>query len=125
MLGDGQRDTGDVDFLEAIGADLGGGHVAGDGHQRNGIQICIGDAGDQIGGTGAGGCDDHAHLAGGSGIAVGSVRCTLLVGSQHVTDLCLIPVQGVIQVDDLSAGITEDGLTSLLDESSDDDVSAR
>ena len=49
---------------------------------------------------------------------------TLLVGGQHVADLGLIAIQGVIQIDDLSAGITEYGLAALFDERSDDDVSA-
>ena len=43
---------------------------------------------------------------------------------RDMADLCLIAVQGVVQIDDLSAGITEYGLTALFDKSSDNDVSA-
>ena len=124
VLGNGQGDTGDIDLLEAVGADDGVGHVAGDGYQGNGVDVSRGDAGDQVGGAGAGGGDDHAHVTGGPGIAVGGMGGPLLVGGQHMLQLALVFVQGVIDVDDLAAGVAEDHIGALLDQSAHDDIRA-
>src|SRR5699024_9945529 len=105
VLGDGQRDTGDVDLLEAVGADLGGGDVAADGHHGDGINVGRCNTGDQVGGTGAGSTDNHAGLSGGAGVAVGSMGSPLLVGRQDVMDLGLVLVEAVVDVDDLTARV--------------------
>ena len=54
--------------------------VAGDEHHRGGVVIGGGNAGGQVGGTGAGGGEAYSHLSGGPGIAVGGVGGALLVG---------------------------------------------
>ena len=101
-----------------------GGHIPGDHHHGHGIQERGGDAGDQIGGPRAGGGDDHAHPAGGPGVAVGGVGGPLLVGGQHVAQLVLVFVEGVVNVDDLPAGVAEDHLAALLDQCPDNNVSS-
>ena len=122
VLGDRQRDTGNIDLLEAIGADDGIGNIAGDGHHGDGVQISGGDAGDQVGSAGAGGGDTHAHLTGGTGIAVSSVGSALLMGGQHMLQLALVFIKGVINIDDLTAGIAEHNIDPLLDQSSHDNI---
>ena len=72
-----------------------------------------GDAGGQVGGAGAGGGEAHTHLSGGAGIAVCGVGGALLVGGQNVADPALIPVQFVIDVQDGAAGIAEDSVHLL------------
>ena len=124
MLGDGEGDTGDVDLLEGVGADLRAGHVPGDGHQGHGVQKGGGDARDQVGSPGAAGGDDHPGPPRGAGVAVGGVGRALLVGGEDVAELVPVLVQGVVDVDDLPAGVAEDHLAALLDKCSDNDVSA-
>ena len=124
VLGDGQGDAGDVDLLEGVGADLVIGDVAGDRHHGDGIQKGGGDAGDQVGGAGAGGGDDHAGLPGGPGPAVGGVGGPLLVGGEDVPELVLVFVQGIVDMDHLSAGVAENGCNALLNEGPDNNVRA-
>ncbi len=65
-----------------------------------------GDAGDEVGGAGAGGGHADADLAGGAGVAVGHVRGALLVADEDVVDREL--AQGVVGGEDGSAGVAED-----------------
>ncbi len=86
VLGDGQRDAGDVHFLEGVGAEDFARDLAGDADHGDGIEHGGGDAGDQVGRAGAGGGDSHTHLAGGARVAVGHVGRALLVAHQDVAD---------------------------------------
>ena len=114
MLGHGQSDAGDVDFLERVGAEDFRGDVAGDADQRNGIEHGRRDAGNEIGGAGAAGGDGHADLARGARVAVGHVRCALLVTDEDVVNGKL--AQRVVDRQDGSAGITEYGFNALADQ---------
>ena len=125
VLGDGQRDARDVDLLEAVSTDERVGHVAGNSHERNRIEVGGGDARHEIGGAGARGGDDHAGLAGGAGVAVGRVGGSLLVGGEHVAQLVLVFVERVVDVDDLPARISKDDVAALLDKGPYDDVRSR
>ncbi len=107
VLGHGQGDAGDVDFLKCVGAENFAGDVARDADHGNGIQHGGGDAGDEIGCTGAAGGDGDADLARGARIAVGHVRGALLVADQDVMNGEL--AQRVVGGQDGSAGIAEDG----------------
>ena len=122
MLGDGQGDTGDIDLLETVGTDDRVGYVAGNGDHGNRIDVSGGDAGDQVGGTGAGGSDDHADLTGGTGIAVSRMGRALLVSGEHMAQLILIFVKGIINIDDLAAGVAKDHIAALLDQCPHDDI---
>ena len=115
-LGNGHGDAGDIDLLEGVLADQILCHVAGDEHNGGGVQIGGGDAGDQVGGAGAGGGETDAHLAGGAGITVRSVRSALLVGGEDVLDLLAVAVQLklIVDVQDGTARIAEDGINALL-----------
>ena len=62
VLGDGQGDAGDINFLEGIGAEQLGGDLAGDADHGHGVHHGGGDAGDEVGGAGAGGGDGDADL---------------------------------------------------------------
>ena len=122
VLRDGQRDARDVDLLEGVGADEGVGHVARDGDERGGVEVCGGNARHEVRGARARSGDDDADLAGGTGIAVGRMGGSLLMSGQDMVNLVLILENGVINVDDLASGITEDRLAALLDERADDDI---
>ena len=121
-FGDGHGDAGDVHLLKRILADEVFSHVAGDEHHGGGIQMGGGDAGDQIGAAGAGGGEADAHLAGAAGIAVGGVGCALFVGGENVLDLAGISVQRVIHIEDRAAGIAENGVNTLFQQTLDQDL---
>ncbi len=84
VLGDRDGDAGDVGFLEAVAADQPADDRAGDADQRHGVHPGVGDAGDQVGGAGAGGGQADAGLAGDAGVGVGGVGGGLLVAHQDV-----------------------------------------
>ena len=113
-LGDGHGDAGGVNLLEGVLTQQVFTHVAGDEHHGRGIQISGGNTGGQVGGTGSGGGETNAYLAGRTGITVGCMGSALLVGGQDMTDLALIAVELIIQVQDRTAGITENGIDVLL-----------
>ena len=125
VLGDGDGDTGNVNLLEAVPTDEGGGDVAGDSHHGDGIQHGRGDAGDQVGCAGAGRGDDNTNLAGDAGIAVGRVGSALLMGRQHVIDAVACLVQLIVQVQYLTAGVAENVGDALLDQCFHDDLRTR
>ena len=112
VLGDGQRDACDVDFLKCVGAENFGGNVGGDGDHGNGVEHRRGDAGDEIGSAGAAGGEADTGLAGSAGVTVGHVGRALLVADEHVMDGEL--AEGVVGGENGSAGITEDGGYCLL-----------
>ena len=107
VLGAGPGDADDVHFLEGVVADQGGGHLAGDHHDGDGVHVGRSDAGHRVGGPGAGGHQGHAHLAGGPGIAVRRMDRGLLVAHQDMLDLRR-PGQLVINIQDHPPGVAED-----------------
>ena len=124
VLDHGHSDAHDVGLLEAVRADDAARDLAGDDHHGDGVHVGRGDAGHRVGGSGAGGHEDHAHLAGGAGVAVGHVRGALLVAGQHVVDLLAV-VEGVVDLDGLTAGVAKDGVHALRLEGGDDGLGAR
>ena len=82
----GQRNAGDVDFLEGVRAEHFAGDIAGDADHRDGIEHGGGDAGDEVGCAGTAGGHGNAHFAGGARVAVGHVRGALLVADKDVVD---------------------------------------
>ena len=122
VLGDGQGDAGDVDFLEGIGAEQLGGDLAGDADHGNRVHHGRGDAGDEIGGAGAGGGDGDADFAGGAGVSVGGMGRALLVAHQDVADRVF--AQSVVDGQDGAAGIAKHFANTLAFEGGPDDLSA-
>ena len=113
VLGAGPRDADRVAFLEGIVADQMGRHLPGDAHDRDRIHERIGQAGDCIGGAGAGGHQHAADLAGRAGIAFGGMHGALLVPHQDVPDLLLLE-QRVIDRQHRAARIAEQVLDPLI-----------
>ncbi len=108
VLGDGQGDAGDVDLLEGVGAEDFGGDLAGDGDEGNAVQHGCCEAGDEVGGAGAGGGHADAGAAGGAGVAIGHVGGALLVADEDVVDGGEF-AEGVVDGEDGAAGVAEDG----------------
>ncbi len=86
VLDDRQGDAGDVSLLKGVAADLGRGHLPRQGDHRNRIHVGVGDAGHQVRGAGAGRGNADPRLAGGPGVAVGSVGSALFVAHQDMLD---------------------------------------
>ncbi len=108
MLGDRQRDAGDVDLLESVGAEDFRRDLSGDGDDGDGVEHGSGEAGDEVGRAGAGGGHADAGATGCARVAVGHVRCALLVADEHVVDGGEF-AQRVVDRKDRSAGVAEDG----------------
>ena len=106
MLHAGARDTDCIHFLERVFADEAGRHLAADHHQRDGIHVGRGDAGDGIGHAGAGSHQRHADLVGRARVAVRGMHRGLLVANQHVFDLFLLE-QLIVDEEHRAAGVAE------------------
>ena len=113
VLRNGQRHARNVDLLEAVRADLCRRHVAANRDKRDGIEVRRRNAGHKVRCARAGGGHHHAHLAGCSRVAVRRVGSALLVRRQHVANFILIFIKTVINVQDLPARITENGVAAL------------
>ena len=86
VLGDRQRDAGDVGFLERVGSDQAAADLAGDADDRRRIHHRGREAGDHVGRARTRRRDRDADLAGRARVAVGHVRRALLVPRQDVPD---------------------------------------
>ena len=113
MLCDRHTHADDVNLLKAVSADLAAPDIARDCHDRHRIQICGGDAGNEIGRARTGGRHHDADLSGCAGIAVSGVCRALLVCRQHAANGIAAEVQRVKQIRHLSAGIAEHRITAL------------
>jgi hypothetical protein len=82
----------------------------------------VGDAGDRVGGAGAGGHHGHARLAGDARVAVGGVRGDLLVADVHDRDALVDAA--VVDVDDVAAAEREDDVDALRLERLGDEMAA-
>ena len=110
VLHDRQRDAEDVGLLEGIGADHRPGHLSGDHHHRHRVHLRGGDAGHQVGGTGAGGAKANANFAGGAGVGIGGMGAALLMAHQEVLQLTagFGLVELVVDRQDCAAGVAKD-----------------
>ena len=115
VLGAGPGDADRVGLLEGVVADQVRRHLAGEADDRHAIHQRVGEAGDGVGGAGAGGHQHHADLAGRAGIALGGVHGALLVADQDVAQRVLLEDR-VIDRQDGAAGIAEDMLDALVDQ---------
>ena len=107
VLGAGPGDADRVALLEGVVADQVRRHLAGDAHDGNGIHQRIGEAGDGVGGAGAGGDQHDADLAGRARIAFGGMHRAAFLAHQHVLDLLLLE-QLVVDRQHGAAGIAEE-----------------
>ena len=107
VLGDGQRDAGDVGFLERVGTEQLAADLPGDAHDGRRVHHGRGNTGHHVGGARTRSRDGDSHLAGGAGITVGHVRGALFVTHQNVANRAV--AQRVVRRQDRPARISEDG----------------
>ena len=87
MLHDGQGDADDVGFLKGAPANHVLVHLAGEGDERAGIHVGVGDGRVQISGAGTGGSHAHARPAGGTRVTFGGKTAALLMAGEDGSDL--------------------------------------
>ena len=120
LLRDRHSDAADVDFLKGIVSDGAALHLTGDGDDRDRVEESIRESGDEVRRPRAGGRAADTDSTARSGIAVGSVRCSLLMRGQYMADRCLI-AQGIVEGEDSTARITENGRNAFCLEAFDHD----
>ena len=114
VLGDRHGDAGDIDLLEGVSADEARADVAGDGDHRDGVHISRCDAGDEVGRARAARCEAHADLAGGTGIAVRRMSRALFMCRQNVMNAVAVFIKCVVDIEDRTARVAENGVNALL-----------
>ena len=122
MLGDGQRDAGDIRFLEGIGSQHRLGHLSRDADDRNRVHHRRGNAGDQVGGARPRRGDGHADPAACARVTIGHVRGALFVAHQHVANRVI--EQRIVGRKNSAARVPEDGVHALFHQARPDDVSS-
>src|SRR5207248_4024697 len=122
VLGDGPANLDDGRLLEGVGADDGGADLAGDGDQRDGVHLGVGQAGDEVGGAGAAGGDADADPAGGAGVPFGGEPAALLVAGQDGAELVAEAGEGLVDGHAGPAGVGEDHLDPVVDQALHQDV---
>ncbi len=113
VLGDRQRDPGDVRFLEAVRADQAGRHLPGDGDHRHRVHVGVGERRDQVGRARPRGGDAHPRPAGHLRVAGRRVAGTLLMPDQDVAHAAGVE-QRVVGGEDGPAGDAEDDIDAEL-----------
>ena len=122
VLGDAAADLDDRRLLEGVGADDRRAHLAGDGQQRNAVQLGVGDGRHQVRGARAAGGHAHADLAGAAGVALGGEAAALLVPRQDHAHLVAEAGQGLVQRHARPARVGEDRVHPVVDQRLHDDV---
>ena len=112
VLGDRESDAGGVGLLEGVGADGGARHLSDNGDDGNGVHLGRGDAGYEVGRSGAGRGPAYANPAGHTGITVGGVGGSLLVAGEDVVKLRILR-QSLVEGEDRSARKTEEVYDAL------------
>src|ERR1700739_787336 len=105
VFGDGHGDAGDVDLLEGIGTEKLAANLSGDADNGRRIKHRSGDTSDHVGGAGTAGGHGHADAASRARVAVGHVRCSLLVAHQDVVQLRF--TERVVDGQNRAARVTE------------------
>ena len=86
VLGDRQRDAGDVGFLEGVRSDEAAADLSGDADNRRRVHHRGRDAGDHVGRARSGRRDGDPDAAARARVSVGHVRRTLFVPHEDVPD---------------------------------------
>ena len=111
VLGDRHGDAVDIHFLKGVGADHRARHLAGDRHQRNRIEMSVGDGSDEIGRPRPAGRDADLGRAADARHALGDEARALLVAGKHVADLAAH--QRIVERQDGAARNARDGAHTL------------
>ena len=116
MLRDGHGHAEYVDLLKAVASDEAARYVARYRYYGYGVEVCGRDARYEVGRAGTRGRDTDSDLARSTRKAVRGMGSALLVRGEYVLYPVTAEIELVEEVDDLTSGESEYGLTALLDE---------
>ena len=122
VLGDAAADLDDRRFLKGVGADDRRADLAGDGQQRDAVELGVGDGGDQVRGARPAGGHADADASGGAGVALGGEPAALLVPRQNHANLVAEPRQGLVQRNAGPARIGENRVHAVVHQGLHDDI---
>ena len=122
VLGDGAADLDHRRFLERVGADDLRRHLAGDGDDRQAVELGVGQPGDEVQRTGPAGGHDDARPARDAGITLGGEDAALLVAGQDGADLVANAGQRLVHRHARAAGVGEEDLDAVPHQGLDQDV---
>src|SRR5690606_25554253 len=111
VFGDRDGEPVGSDLLERVGADQGGGDLAGDGDERDGVEPRVGDGGEEVGDAGAGGGEADGGASGDAGHALGDEAAALFMACEDVVDGAV--VQRVVEGQDRAAGYAGERVDAL------------
>ena len=118
---DRQRQAENVGLLERAFADHVLRHLARDGDDRNGIEVGVREAGDEVRRAGTAGGHAHPGPPGGPGVTFRGKRAALFVPGEDSANF-LRPRQRLVQLHARAAGIGENGVHPFAFERGDQDV---
>ena len=113
MLDARSCDPDRIHLLERIISNQMGWHLTGKYDHRDGIHIGGGDSGDGVGDTRPRRDQNHARLAGRSGIAVRRMGRRLFVANEDMPHI-LLAIKRVVNVKCRASGITENQFNSFV-----------
>ena len=97
-------------------------HLAGDGDQRDAVELGVGDGGDEVRRAGSAGGHAHADFAGAAGDALGGERAALLVARQDRAQLVREAGERLVQRHAGAARVGEDRVDAVVHQRLDEDV---
>ena len=122
VLGHAAADFHDGSFLEGVGADDAGAHLAGDGQDGDAVELGVGDRGHQVRGPRTAGGHADADLARAPRVALGGKPAALLVPRQDHAELVAEPREGLVQGDARAARIGKNRIHPVVHQRLDHDV---
>ena len=122
VLGDRAADFDDRGFLKGVGADHFLSDLAGDGDERHGIHLRVGNGGDEVGGSRPAGGHAQADLVRCARDSLSREAATLFVAREDRPNAFTAPQQGLVQRHGRSARIREDGVAAIAHQSLDEDI---
>ena len=123
VLRDGSTNFDHRSFLEGVASNHRLRHLAGDGDQRDAVQLRIGNAGHQVSGTWAACGHAHAHFASGPSNALSSKTAALFMARQNCANLFTLFAQCLMERHAASARIGVNCVGSESDEHLDQNLS--
>ena len=123
VLHDRTRHANDIGFLEGVVTNQVAHDLAAQNNHGNGVHVGGRNASHRVGSAGARGHQHHAGLAGGTGIAVGSVGGCLFVPHEDVLHFVLAE-QRIINMQRRATGITINVLDALILQEAGDHICA-
>jgi len=124
MLRNTTANLGRRRFLEGVGTDVGQVDLPGDDHDRNAVELRVGDAGDNVGEPRAARRHADADFAGRPSVSLRREPPALLVSREDDADLVAVTSERLVKRNAETAGVGENRLDAAINKGLNDDVRA-